>query len=94
MNFPEWPLYLLAAIQAGKYFVRFRQERNYILLGKGLIWSMLAGVYLWAQLTQSDILTVRDVVRFGICVWMLADLTFFTIQILLDRKYGKLNDHR
>lgn len=95
-NFPEWPLFCLAGIQAIKYFLQFWQTRaehiptNYILLGKCFSWSLLCGVYVWASFTTADLITVRSYVRLGNLLWIVTDLTYFSITTYLRRKYNHL----
>lgn len=91
---PEWPLFLLAGIQAIKYFWQFWQTRaehvptNYILLGKSFSWALLSAAYAWASMQPlSNFLAVRNVVRLTNILWITMDLTYYTLMIYLKRRY-------
>jgi hypothetical protein len=93
---PEWPLFFLAGIQAVKYFWQFwktRQEHiptNYILLGKSFSWFLLGCVYLWASFQPlTNFLAVRNYVRLANILWILTDLTYFSLTTYLNRKYSR-----
>lgn len=87
---PAWPLYSLSALLFCKYIYRFMTSgrNNFLLLGKASTWAILCGVYIWADMTTADLMTVRSVVRLGGILWMTTDLLYFTIGFLLKRKYG------
>jgi hypothetical protein len=87
---PTWPLFVLAGLQSIKYLYRFYfKPTSYILLGKAFTWMILSGVYIWAEFTTADIITVRSVVRLGLIIWMSTDLLYFMWDTYLKRKYGR-----
>ena len=69
---PAWVIVVLTAMVAVDNLVRFRQERNLLLLGKVLAWGLASAVYLLIAL---DVLSIMDARAASRWAWVVVPST-------------------
>jgi len=69
---PAWVIVFLTALVAVDSVLRYRDEKNLLLLGKSLSWGMAMFVYLFIAL---DLWGINDARAFSRLVWMFVPLT-------------------